>query len=487
MSRDNENLRSTQHSGVNAGTGHDIDFDAEHRPEVARRASLAGLRHEAARLQMKQDAGAVRSTEPVHDAAARGIASPTTALPHATQIQASFGARHDVSKIQAHVGGDAAGAMGATAFASGDHVVFDRSPDLHTAAHEAAHVVQQAHGVNLYGGVGEAGDSHERHADAVADRVVAGQSAADLLGAPTTSTTGGTVQRKAAPDISAASTEDRQAQRADTHQASSEGLYSAVTFESKEMLVRADAIEAHLAAPSDEAGPWRRFEAIATLVEAARSRVDKLSADLALAIKAQGPEHDLKHALAVFARAYTRFYGAMHRAHFAAQKVNETQQFSKEIQVAVVDMVAFNQAVEHLFTKVGWNDGRPDEAHAQLVSRKDWESLKQPENQLLAQALEDNLHATFESAHLARMSAGGVDDSVLATDCSRAIAHAGELADLLAQASDKTLHAHRSKIVKALNELHHLQKAVAGKPVAGKLAGSVFEHNLEMISKKAGR
>jgi hypothetical protein len=39
--------------------------------------------------------------------------------------------------------------------------------------------------VNLYGGVGEAGDAHERRADAVADRVVAGQSATDLLGSAT--------------------------------------------------------------------------------------------------------------------------------------------------------------------------------------------------------------------------------------------------------------------------------------------------------------
>ncbi|HEU5056071.1 MAG TPA: T6SS effector amidase Tae4 family protein, partial [Kofleriaceae bacterium] len=54
-------------------------------------------------------------------------------------------------------------------------------PDLHTAAHEAAHVVQQRAGVHLSGGVGAAGDSHERHADAVADRVVRGESAVDLL------------------------------------------------------------------------------------------------------------------------------------------------------------------------------------------------------------------------------------------------------------------------------------------------------------------
>ena len=43
--------------------------------------------------------------------------------------------------------------------------------------------MQQKQGVSLYGGVGEAGDIHERHADAVADRVIAGRSASDLLNA----------------------------------------------------------------------------------------------------------------------------------------------------------------------------------------------------------------------------------------------------------------------------------------------------------------
>ena len=122
----------------------------------------------------------------VHAAAARGIDGPATSLPHADAIQRSFGAAHDVSAIKAHVGGPAEAAtrdMGATAYATGDHVAFARQPDLHTAAHEAAHVVQQAQGVNLLGGVGDAGDVYERHADAVADRVVAGQSAEDLLSA----------------------------------------------------------------------------------------------------------------------------------------------------------------------------------------------------------------------------------------------------------------------------------------------------------------
>jgi hypothetical protein len=56
--------------------------------------------------------------------------------------------------------------------------------------------------VHLYGGVGEAGDAYERHADAVADRVVAGRSAADLFGGPAAGTGAGAVQRKdeAAPD-----------------------------------------------------------------------------------------------------------------------------------------------------------------------------------------------------------------------------------------------------------------------------------------------
>jgi Domain of unknown function (DUF4157) len=140
-------------------------------------------------------------TEDVHAAASRGIATPTTAMPYAERIQQSFGPGFDIAGIRAHVGGDSAAAMGATAFAAGNHVVFDAAPDLHTAAHEAAHVFQQAHGVSLSGGVGQVGDAYERHADAVADRVVAGASAAALLGelaapgARAASGAGGSIQR----------------------------------------------------------------------------------------------------------------------------------------------------------------------------------------------------------------------------------------------------------------------------------------------------
>jgi hypothetical protein len=122
----------------------------------------------------------------VHAAAAHGISGGSTALPYASQIQRLFG-RHDIGNIQAHTDASAkegAQAMGAQAYATGDHVAFGSTPDLHTAAHEAAHVVQQRSGVHLKGGVGETGDAHERNADAVADRVVRGESAEDLLSGP---------------------------------------------------------------------------------------------------------------------------------------------------------------------------------------------------------------------------------------------------------------------------------------------------------------
>jgi len=115
--------------------------------------------------------------------AADGVTGSSSSLPHAEAIQRSFG-HHDVSGVEAHVGGTAAkaaDAIGASAYATGHHVAFKQAPDLHTAAHEAAHVVQQRGGVQLKGGVGESGDAYEQHADAVADKVVRGESAQALL------------------------------------------------------------------------------------------------------------------------------------------------------------------------------------------------------------------------------------------------------------------------------------------------------------------
>src|SRR5690606_19588917 len=100
-----------------------------------------------------------------------------TRLPYLETIQASFG-MYDVRGVQAYVGGDAATAsreMGASAYATGNKVAFARSPSLFTAAHEAAHVIQQRGGVQLEGGVGRSGDVYERHADAMAEAVVRGE------------------------------------------------------------------------------------------------------------------------------------------------------------------------------------------------------------------------------------------------------------------------------------------------------------------------
>ncbi len=115
--------------------------------------------------------------------AAFGAGSAAARLPHFDAIQRSFG-RHDLSTVRAGVGGDAAAAaeaLGAHAFASGEAVGFAGSPDLRRAAHEAAHVVQQRQGWLPAGGVGRAGDEHERRADEVAAQVVAGRSAEALL------------------------------------------------------------------------------------------------------------------------------------------------------------------------------------------------------------------------------------------------------------------------------------------------------------------
>ncbi len=153
-------------------------------------------------LAVQLDRGDVRigpadDERAVQAAAEHGTSGVATGLPHQEAIQRSFG-RHDVSGVAAHVGGAAregAEAMGASAFATGNQVAFAGAPSLHTAAHEAAHVVQQRAGVHLKGGVGAAGDAYEHHADQVADRVVAGQSAEALLDEVKPSSGGGAIQR----------------------------------------------------------------------------------------------------------------------------------------------------------------------------------------------------------------------------------------------------------------------------------------------------
>ncbi|MEO7731335.1 MAG: DUF4157 domain-containing protein [Kofleriaceae bacterium] len=158
------------------------------RVPVQRKADAVGdaaLRDSAwvSMIQLVRGSETAEGKGTVHRAAAQGVATPSGLLPHGDTIQRAFG-HHDISSIRAHTGPAAAASasvMGADAYATGDHVVLGRSTDLHTVAHEAAHVVQQRGGVQLKGGVGAAGDAYEQHADAVADAVIAGESAAPLL------------------------------------------------------------------------------------------------------------------------------------------------------------------------------------------------------------------------------------------------------------------------------------------------------------------
>jgi hypothetical protein len=129
----------------------------------------------------------------VRATALAGMQGDAQRLPHLDAIQRAFG-RHDVRGVRAHMDGPAsaaAEAIGAVAYTVGDAVAFRGAPHLHTAAHEAAHVVQQRAGVEVPHGLGRAGDRYERHADAVADRVVRGQAAEGLLGEVAGSARGG--------------------------------------------------------------------------------------------------------------------------------------------------------------------------------------------------------------------------------------------------------------------------------------------------------
>ncbi|MCU1350760.1 MAG: Peptidoglycan-binding domain 1 protein, partial [Acidobacteria bacterium] len=119
----------------------------------------------------------------IHDAAAAGTRGPGGPLPFLDRIQQSFGA-HDVTGARAHVDAGAAQAsraLGANAFTFGGDVAFAARPTLRSAAHEAAHVVQQRGGMAPEGGVGKAGDRYERQANEAAERVADGRSSEDLF------------------------------------------------------------------------------------------------------------------------------------------------------------------------------------------------------------------------------------------------------------------------------------------------------------------
>ena len=135
------------------------------------------------KLEPNATGDAMNNALDIHEAALSGLSGKADPLPYLATIQQSFG-RHDVTAVEAHVGGAAREAnerMGASAYTTGKSVAFRQAPDMRTAAHEAAHIIQQRAGVQLTGGVGQSDDHYEQEADAVADTVVQGRSAESLL------------------------------------------------------------------------------------------------------------------------------------------------------------------------------------------------------------------------------------------------------------------------------------------------------------------
>jgi len=154
-------------------------------------------------IQLRAAGPRAATDEETHAIAAEGVAGASSRLPHAETIIQRLGEEHRpaIEGIRTQVGGPAAtaaAAIGAQAYATGDTIAFAAQPDLHTAAHEATHVLQQRAGVSLKGGIGQAGDPYEQHADAVADAVVGGRPASGLLAATSTGGTPGSsaIQRK---------------------------------------------------------------------------------------------------------------------------------------------------------------------------------------------------------------------------------------------------------------------------------------------------
>lgn len=78
-------------------------------------------------------------------------APPKQGLPHQEEIAKAFGVDKSKFDVRVHhegykgstVGKEASRAMGACGYSAGDRIAMSNSPSLHTAAHEAAHVVQQ--------------------------------------------------------------------------------------------------------------------------------------------------------------------------------------------------------------------------------------------------------------------------------------------------------------------------------------------------------
>ncbi len=121
-----------------------------------------------------------------------GLSGRPVALPHRSAIERSYGVSLDGVYAYTDPAAQAAcRALGKQAFAIGNRVAFaTASPDLHVAAHEAAHTLEDPGAAGVVGGSADS----EAMADAAADRVVAGNDASDLVGSKVTDAADGTVR-----------------------------------------------------------------------------------------------------------------------------------------------------------------------------------------------------------------------------------------------------------------------------------------------------
>ncbi len=161
--------------------------------EEEAQAKLQFQEEEEEEAQPKSEPIAKRSGRLIRSVARAGFRGHPGSYPFQHRIQAAFG-HHSISYVSAFNDAAARRAnrkLGTLAYASREKVAFRGYPDLHTAAHEAAHIIQQRKGVRLEDGTSKKGDAYERHADAVADKVVRGKSAEALLNRKPASDSGG--------------------------------------------------------------------------------------------------------------------------------------------------------------------------------------------------------------------------------------------------------------------------------------------------------
>lgn len=100
----------------------------------------------------------------------------TPGRPLDTRTRALFEGRfgHDFSNVRVHADADAARSIGASAFTTGEHIVFGGRASQARLAHELAHVVQQRRG-SVLAGMSEPHGSDERSADRAAAAVMRGE------------------------------------------------------------------------------------------------------------------------------------------------------------------------------------------------------------------------------------------------------------------------------------------------------------------------